>query len=108
MKYLSHMDVVAVPSRFEGFGLSAVEAMGSGKPVVASRVGGLEEVVCEGETGLLVPHEDPDALAVALGRILTDETLCLSMGRAGRRKVAARYDFPVFRERCRMLYARLI
>src|SRR5215204_1919691 len=59
-------DVVAVPSRYESFGLVAVEALACGKPVVASRVGGLRFTIDEGTTGFLVPPNDPTALAAAL------------------------------------------
>ena len=103
MKRLALADVVAIPSRFEGFGLCAAEAMALGKPVVASRVGGLEEVVLDGETGMLVPPGNIRVLAEALITALGDETLRESMGRAGRCRALAQYDFPIFRERCRVL-----
>ena len=61
--YYRAADVVTVPSRYESFGLTAVEAMGCGTPVVASRAGGLRFTIDEEESGLLVPHSDPDALA---------------------------------------------
>ncbi|HLV81482.1 MAG TPA: glycosyltransferase family 4 protein, partial [Chthonomonadaceae bacterium] len=63
-------DVVAVPSRQEGQGIVALEAMAARKPVVASRVGGLAETVIEGETGLLVPPGDAEALAAVLETLL--------------------------------------
>jgi D-inositol-3-phosphate glycosyltransferase len=67
-------DVVVVPSRREPLGLAAVEALACGTPVVASAVGGLKEIVRDGETGLLISPENPDALASALAR-LKDGTL---------------------------------
>lgn len=63
---------VVVPSRSEGLGLFAVEALALGRPVVASRVGGLVEVVVDGDDGALVPSDDPDALARALGALAAD------------------------------------
>lgn len=78
--------VLVVPSRWDGFGLIAAEAMRAGLPVVASRVGGLPEVVEDGVTGVLVPAGSPEALADAI-RKLDNETL-REMGEAGRRRVA--------------------
>jgi D-inositol-3-phosphate glycosyltransferase len=70
--FYSAADVVAVPSRYESFGLVAVEALACGTPVVASRVGGLKFTVEEGVAGLLVPWGDAPALAGALGDVLSD------------------------------------
>lgn len=77
-------DIVAVPSRWEGFGLVAIEAMRVGVPVVASRVGGLPEVVDDGVTGRLVPPDEPDALLAALTR--DDAATRAQMAAAGRRR----------------------
>jgi glycosyltransferase involved in cell wall biosynthesis len=79
--------VVAVPSRREGFGLVAAEAMAHGKPVVASAVGGLLDLVVDGETGLLVPPGDVEALRAALERLLGDPELRRRLGAAGRDRV---------------------
>lgn len=75
-------DVLAVPSRFEAFGLVAVEAMHAGVPVVASDVDGLPEVL--GDTGVLVPPEDPAALHAALAALLDDPDRRARLGQAGR------------------------
>ena len=80
-------DVVVVPSRREPLGLAAVEALACGTPVIASAVGGLKEVVRDGENGLLVPPEDPAAIAAALGR-LDDPGLRARLGTAGPASVA--------------------
>ena len=80
--------VVACPSRREGFGLTCAEAMAHAKPVVAGAVGGLLDLVTDGETGLLVPPGDPAALRAALERLLADRELRRSLGEAGRRRVA--------------------
>jgi len=80
--------VAAVPSTWaEPFGLVALEAMAAGKPVVASRVGGLAGIVGDGESGLLVPPADADALRVALERLLADAHLRARLGAGGRRRV---------------------
>lgn len=76
--------VAVLASRWEGLPLTVLEAMRAGLPVVASRVGGLAEAVVDGETGFLVPPGDPEALSVALARLLRDPDLRVRMGRAGR------------------------
>lgn len=81
--------VLVIPSRWEGFGLIAVEAMRAGLPVIASRVGGLQEVVEHGVTGILLPPESPTALADVI-RNLNNETL-QKMGEAGRNRVAQEF-----------------
>jgi glycosyltransferase involved in cell wall biosynthesis len=78
--------VVACPSRREGFGVACAEAMAHGRPVVASAVGGLLDLVADGETGLLVPPGDVNSLRSALQRLLRDEDLRRQMGMAGRRR----------------------
>ena len=85
---LAACDVFVVPSRSEGLGVVALEAMAAGRPVVASAVGGLAHAVVEGRTGLLVSPEDPVALADALERVLEDRALRESLGRAGPERVA--------------------
>lgn len=81
-RYVSLFDVSAVPSLEEGFGLVALESLRLGVPVVASRVGGLPDIVEDGRTGLLVPPSDPPALAAALLRVLTDHDLAAGMRKA--------------------------
>ncbi len=90
------MDVVAVPSAFEGFGLSAAEAMAAGRPVVATRVGGLEEVVADGDTGKLVSPGDPASLARALIGILQDRIQAEDMGSRGKKRVLERFSSDRF------------
>jgi len=88
---LAAADIVALPSLQEGLGVAALEAMAAGRPVVASRVGGLAEAVVHEETGLLVPPGDPTALAAALARLARDPDLRARLGAAGRARVLARY-----------------
>ncbi len=80
--------VLAVPSAKESFGVAALEAMADKLPVVATRVGGLPEVVEDGKTGILVPPEDPRAMADALLSLLRDRAQTVRMGEAGRARAA--------------------
>lgn len=90
-------DIAVVPSREEGFGLSALEAMAAGVPMVASRVDALQEVVLDGVTGLLCRADDEVSLADALARLVDDPELRKSMGAAGAAHSELFYDTPVFR-----------
>jgi glycosyltransferase involved in cell wall biosynthesis len=78
--------VVCVPSRREGYGMVAREAMASGRPVVATAVGGLVDAVADGETGLLVPPGDVVALRAAVARLLEDAELRDRLGKEARRR----------------------
>ena len=80
-------DVIAMPSRWEGFGLVALEAMSAARPLVASRVSALPEIVDDPATGRLVPPDDAGALAAALGDLLADPARAAAMGRAGRERL---------------------
>lgn len=86
------LDVLAMPSLSEGFGLVAAEAGACGVPVVASRASSLPEIVEDGVTGLLVPPLDPPALAAALRQLLDDHVLAAELGAAARARVTARFD----------------
>lgn len=89
-------EVAVVPSLYEGFSLPAIEAMACGVPVVATTGGALPEVIgADGETGVLVPPDDPGALATAIGRVLDDAALRERIGRAGRERVVSRFTWQV-------------
>jgi D-inositol-3-phosphate glycosyltransferase len=104
--YYSASDVVAVPSRYESFGLVAVEAMATGTPVVASAVGGLTFTVNNGVSGILVPYGEPRALASALDRLLEDDDLREGMGFAAQ-KDAQRFSWDTVAQQVLHVYARL-
>lgn len=90
---LGELDVFAMPSTWEGFGVAALEAEAMEVPVVASNVHGIPDVVLDGETGLLVPPRDPRALASALERLASDADLRRRLGRAARAFVAEHYSW---------------
>ncbi|WP_346621727.1 glycosyltransferase family 4 protein [Blastococcus montanus] len=88
---LARAEVVLVPSRAEPFGNVAVEAQLAGRPVIASGVQGLREIVTDGVTGLLVPADDPAALATAVGRLLDDDDFAARLAAAGRASALERF-----------------
>jgi glycosyltransferase involved in cell wall biosynthesis len=85
------LDVLVVSSDNEGTPVSAIEAMAAGCPVVATRVGGLPDLIADGETGCLVPPHDSAALAAGILRVLRDRQLARSLGEAARETVAERF-----------------
>ena len=109
-RHIALMDVVAMPSRpgLEGFGLSAAESMAFGKPVVASDVDGLAEVVGNDGAGTLVPPCDVASLADALVRLLEDERARKTIGSAARRRVERLFSRDTFADRHLRLYRALI
>jgi glycogen(starch) synthase len=97
--------VVACPSRREGFGVACAEAMAHARPVVASAVGGLLDLVVDKETGLLVPPRDPRALRLALERLLGDRELRQRLGAAGRRRAEELLSWPLVTDATLAVYA---
>ena len=87
--WLRRADVLVHPARWEGFGLALLEAMLASRPVVATRVSSIPEIVVDGETGLLVPPDDPAALASALNRVLADPA---GYGERGRARASAKFS----------------
>lgn len=85
-------DLAALPSLSEGLPLALLELMAAGRPVVASRVGGIPEVIAHEDNGLLVPPGDPAALAAALRRLLTEEGLAARLGSAARATAEERFS----------------
>lgn len=102
---LGTASLFVLPSLTEGISLTLLEAMSSGLPVVATRVGGNAEVVVEGETGLLVPSADPQALAEAILKLAGDDSKCRAMGLAGRSRIERYFDVRSMVRRYESLYA---
>jgi glycosyltransferase involved in cell wall biosynthesis len=103
---LAGADAFVLSSASEGMPISVLEAMASGLPVVATRVGGVPELVADGETGFLVPPGEPQALADALGRLLADRALRQRLGDAGLERVRRSFDLGEFRRAHVALYSR--
>jgi glycosyltransferase involved in cell wall biosynthesis len=106
--YLGTFDVFAFPSRFEGFPLAVLEALLARRAVVASDVGSTAEAVRDGETGLLVPPEDPAALAGAIEKLLADEPLRHRLGEQGRGLVLERFTAEHMTRAFESLYDELL
>lgn len=102
------LDVLALSSRNEGSPVSVIEAMAAGRPVVATRVGGVPDVVRDGVDGYLVSPADPAAMADALARLLTDEALRVEMGGAARAAVYPRFDASRLLGDVERLYLQLV
>lgn len=105
---LSIADAFLMPSASETFGLAALEAMACGVPVVSSDVGGLPELNVDGETGFLCPLADTEAMARAVGRILSDDALHARMAEAARRRAVEHFDIARIVPQYEAFYERLI
>ena len=102
------IDVFAMPSIWEGFGLVLLEAMAAGRPIVASRVATIPEVVVDGETGILVPAGDPLALAEALATLADQPSLARQYGEAGRERLRGRFSIEKMVGDTELLYRELV
>jgi glycosyltransferase involved in cell wall biosynthesis len=105
---LAASHVFVLSSLSEGLPLSILEAMAAGLPVVATNVGGVSELVLDGETGFLVPPGDPRSLAGAIERLLDDSALRARLGAAGRIRVEERFDLASTRQAHLDLYSALL
>ena len=108
IQFLTHAAVFAIPSIYEPLGIVNLEAMACGTAVAGSRTGGIPEVVADGETGLLVPPDDPPALAEALNALLRDPARARAMGQAGRKRAIAEFGWPAIAAQTADLYAELV
>nr|WP_244861046.1 TIGR03088 family PEP-CTERM/XrtA system glycosyltransferase [Aromatoleum petrolei] len=105
---LRAMDVFVLPSRAEGISNTILEAMACGLPVIATRVGGNAELVLDGETGMLVPASDSDALADALARYVGDGGMLRRQGDAGRKRTEVEFSIDGMVARYAQLYESLL
>jgi glycosyltransferase involved in cell wall biosynthesis len=106
--FYAAFDAMILPSINEGTPVSAIEALAAGRPVVATRVGGVPDVVREGEDGFLVDPGDVDALADRLARLAADPALCERFGAAGRARVVPRYSVERLVDDVDLLYRSLL
>ena len=93
-----------MPSHIEPLGNATLEAMAAGRPVVGSRVGGIPEMVVDGETGVLVPPQDPPALAAALEPLIGSPDLRERLGRAARERAERAFSLAAHASRLQSLY----
>lgn len=105
---LALADVQVHPSHTEGLPLSVCAGMAAGKPIVATRVGGVPEVIHDGRTGLLVPPGDPQAVARATGSLVADEGLRRRLGREALRFIREEYSLEVAVRRLEEVYASMV
>ncbi len=108
IQILSHATVFACPSLYEPLGIVNLEAMACGTAVVGSAVGGIPEVVADGQTGLLVPPGDPGALAAALNALVADPERAAALGRAGRARAVAEFSWATIAQQTVRLYDTLV
>jgi spore coat protein SA len=107
--YINAADVFVCPSIWqEPFGKVVIEANACGKPVVASRVGGLPELIRHNENGLLVPSNDADALADAVMTLFADKQKANSMGATGRKMVEKNFSYKVVSAKCQGFYRSML
>jgi glycosyltransferase involved in cell wall biosynthesis len=107
-RLLNLLDIYVCSSISEGLSLSILEAMASGKPIVATSVGGNPELVVDGQNGFLVPPEDPGALSERVIDLARDEKLRLSMGKRSRQIAEEKFSLKTMIENYQRLYERLI
>lgn len=106
--WMASFDLFVLPSLNEGMGRVLIEAMAFGKPVVASRVGGIPEIVLDGKTGILVPPKDPKRLAEAVIRLLSDPERARQMGEEGKKRIDSRFSADAMVLRIDHLYQELL
>ena len=102
--YYAQMDIVAIPSRFEGFGLTAIEAMSYGIPVVASSVDGLKEIIEDNKSGVLVNKDDPDMLANAIKSLIKDKNKRNDFSISGKKRVEECFSYNNYKQQISNIY----
>jgi len=105
---LDKIDIFVLPSLWEGLGIAVIEAAAAGKPIVASRVGGIPEIIENERTGVLVESKNVKSLADGLERVLLGEGEALLMGRSARDYVKEKFDIKRMVKEYEKLYERLL
>lgn len=105
---LAACDLLVLPSLHEAFGLSLLEAMVAARPIVATRVGGVEEVIIDNESGILVPPGDPAALRVAIRRVLDDPCLASRLTRCASERVEMKFSLGSVAAKMATVYERIL
>ena len=106
--YLAAADVFVHVPLWEGLGVAVIEALAAGRPVIASRVGGIPELIEDRHTGLLVPPQAPNALAAAVAQLVHSPALAASLGRAGQRRARTHFDVRAMAQANAVLYDELL
>jgi glycosyltransferase involved in cell wall biosynthesis len=104
---IASVDIFVMASMAEGLGIAVLEAMGSARPVIANAVGGLRESVVDGETGFLVPPQNPQAMSEAIEKLLINPDMAQHFGMAGRERVLTKYSIVKMAQRNEELYYEL-
>ncbi len=107
-EFMTDIDLLVMPSLTEGFPLSLLEGMAAGLPIVATRVGGIPEIITDGREGILVPPREPDALAKAIIRVLREKESGKTMGLAGRKVVEEKFNADVMVAKTEGVYNQLL
>ena len=108
VSFLAAIDILAMPSLHEGLGVAALEAMAAGRPVVASRSGGLSEAVVDGVTGILVPPRDASALAAAIAKLAGAPEWARALGAQGRTRARDAYSLEQMARQNELYYRELL
>ena len=105
---LAESQIGIAPSRREGFGMACLEQCAAGLPVIASKSGGLEDIVLDGETGLIVPVENPDKMARAIEKLLDNSALRIRMGNAGKKRAQKEFSSDVAADKLIGIYDEIL
>ena len=107
-KYYAASDVVVLPSLKEATSIAGLEAMAAGKPLVGTNVGGIPQIIADGETGILVPPRSPEELAHAVISLLDDDKKRHSMGLNARKRAESEFSWQIIARKTQILYQRVI
>lgn len=107
-RIMADLDLLILPSLWEGFGLVLLEAMAMAKPIVATRVSAIPEIMVDGETGILVPPKDPNSLAEAIIRLVQNPSRAREMGRKGRERLEKEFSVEKMVKQAERVYESLI